>query len=160
MQAASDNRLRVLSLRSSILSSPHIPFQPGAGYARLHDHHGSTDVADVLRRSPGDGDRRPPGSPEQVALTFRRMPQHTGGKGSYGHRHAEQEEIYFVITGKLQFKLGDDLLECGARGRRPGRAGGRSGRCGTTSRRTRSWSSSRGATRARSPEFEPDFWPE
>src|SRR3954464_3578610 len=49
---------------------------------------------------------------EQVALTYRRMPQHTGGKGSYGHRHAEQEEIYFVISGKLQFKLGDDVLEC------------------------------------------------
>ena len=33
---------------------------------------------------------------EQVALTYRRMPQHTGGKGSYGHRHRTQEEIYFV----------------------------------------------------------------
>jgi uncharacterized cupin superfamily protein len=48
-----------------------------------------------------------------VALTYRRMPQHTGGKGSYGHRHAEQEEIYFVMSGKLQFKLGDDVIECG-----------------------------------------------
>src|SRR5205085_5399615 len=34
---------------------------------------------------------------EQAALTYRRMPQHTGSKGSYGHRHAEQEELYFVI---------------------------------------------------------------
>ena len=49
---------------------------------------------------------------EQVAITYRRMPQHTGGKGSYGHRHAEQEEIYFVISGKLQFKLEDDVIEC------------------------------------------------
>jgi quercetin dioxygenase-like cupin family protein len=48
---------------------------------------------------------------EQVALSYRRMPQHTGGKGSYGHRHREQEEIYFVISGKLQFKLGDDVVE-------------------------------------------------
>ena len=40
---------------------------------------------------------------EQVALTYRRMPQHTGGKGSYGHFHREQEEVYFVISGKLQF---------------------------------------------------------
>jgi quercetin dioxygenase-like cupin family protein len=48
---------------------------------------------------------------EQVALTYRRMPQHTGSKGSYGHRHREQEEIYFVIGGKLQFKLGDELVE-------------------------------------------------
>jgi mannose-6-phosphate isomerase-like protein (cupin superfamily) len=48
---------------------------------------------------------------EQVAFTFRRMPQHTGGKGSYGHRHKEQEEVYFVVSGKLQFKLGDDVVE-------------------------------------------------
>jgi mannose-6-phosphate isomerase-like protein (cupin superfamily) len=48
---------------------------------------------------------------EQVALSYRRMPQHTGGKGSYGHRHRTQEEIYFVISGKLQFKLEDDVVE-------------------------------------------------
>ena len=48
---------------------------------------------------------------EQVALSYRRMPQHTGGKGSYGHFHHEQEEIYFVVSGKLQFKLGDDVFE-------------------------------------------------
>jgi mannose-6-phosphate isomerase-like protein (cupin superfamily) len=48
---------------------------------------------------------------EQVAFTYRRMPQHTGGKGSYGHRHKTQEEIYYVVSGKLQFKLGDDVLD-------------------------------------------------
>jgi mannose-6-phosphate isomerase-like protein (cupin superfamily) len=48
---------------------------------------------------------------EQVALTYRRMPQHTGGKGSYGHVHKTQEEIYFVISGRLQFKLGEDVVE-------------------------------------------------
>ncbi len=50
---------------------------------------------------------------EQVAITYRRMPQHTGSKGSYGHRHRTQEEIYFVVSGRLQFKLGDDLVELG-----------------------------------------------
>ena len=50
---------------------------------------------------------------EQVALTHRRMPQHTGSKGSYGHRHKTQEELYFVLSGKLQFKLGDDIVELG-----------------------------------------------
>jgi len=50
---------------------------------------------------------------EQVALTYRRMPQHTGGKGSYGHRHFRQEELYFVISGRLQFKLDDDVVELG-----------------------------------------------
>ena len=50
---------------------------------------------------------------EQVALTYRRMPQHTGSKGYYGHRHRTQEELYFVISGKLQFKLGDEIVEVG-----------------------------------------------
>ena len=50
---------------------------------------------------------------EQVAITYRRMPQHTGSKGSYGHRHKTQEEIYFVISGKLQFKLGEEVIELG-----------------------------------------------
>ena len=48
---------------------------------------------------------------EQVAITHRRMPQHTGSKGSYAHRHKTQEEIYFVLAGKLQFKLGDEIVE-------------------------------------------------
>jgi mannose-6-phosphate isomerase-like protein (cupin superfamily) len=48
---------------------------------------------------------------EQVALTYRRMPQHTGSKGSYGHRHKTQEELYFVVAGTLQFKLGDEIVE-------------------------------------------------
>ena len=50
---------------------------------------------------------------EQAALTYRRMPQHTGSKGSYGHRHKEQEELYFVLNGRLQFKLGDEIVELG-----------------------------------------------
>lgn len=50
---------------------------------------------------------------EQVALTYRRLPQHTGSKGSYGHRHTEQEEIYLVVAGKLQFKLDDEIVEAG-----------------------------------------------
>ena len=39
---------------------------------------------------------------EKVAFTWRRMPSKTGGKGSYGHRHREAEEIYFVAEGKLR----------------------------------------------------------
>jgi mannose-6-phosphate isomerase-like protein (cupin superfamily) len=48
---------------------------------------------------------------EQVAFTWRRMPAQTGGKGSYGHRHKTQEELYFVASGTLQFKLEDDVLD-------------------------------------------------
>jgi mannose-6-phosphate isomerase-like protein (cupin superfamily) len=50
---------------------------------------------------------------EQVAFTWRRMPARTGGKGSYGHRHETAEEIYFVASGTLQFKLEDEVLELG-----------------------------------------------
>ena len=50
---------------------------------------------------------------EQVALTYRRMPAKSGGKGSYGHRHKTQEEIYLVLSGRLQFKLGDEVVDLG-----------------------------------------------
>ncbi len=48
---------------------------------------------------------------EQVALTYRRMPANTGGKGSYGHAHKVQEELYLVLSGRLQFKLDDEVLD-------------------------------------------------
>jgi mannose-6-phosphate isomerase-like protein (cupin superfamily) len=48
---------------------------------------------------------------EQVAFTWRRMPPQSGGKGSYGHRHKTQEEIYCVVQGTLQFKLDDDVFD-------------------------------------------------
>jgi mannose-6-phosphate isomerase-like protein (cupin superfamily) len=80
---------------------------PGYTVTRLEE------VDDVLGDYPGEMRMLAGGlGSEQVALTYRRMPQHTGGKGSYGHRHADQEEIYFVISGKLQFKLEDDVVEC------------------------------------------------
>lgn len=50
----------------------------------------------------------------QVAFTHRVMPPKSGGKGSYGHRHKTQEEIYFVISGTLQFKLEDEVVDVGA----------------------------------------------
>ena len=69
------------------------------------------DVPDVLGDYPGEMRMLTGGlEAEQVALTYRRMPQHTGGKGSYGHRHGTQEEIYVVVAGKLLFKLDDELV--------------------------------------------------
>lgn len=50
---------------------------------------------------------------EQVAFTYRRMPPDTGGKGGYGHRHKTQEEIYVVLSGRLEFKLDDEVIELG-----------------------------------------------
>ena len=73
------------------------------------------EVDDVLGDYPGEMRMMTSAlGAEQVAFTFRRMPQHTGGKGSYGHRHKEQEEIYFVVSGTLQFKLDDEVLDVGA----------------------------------------------
>ena len=37
----------------------------------------------------------------------------TGGRGSYGHRHPGQEEVYFVISGVVTFKIDDDVFEAG-----------------------------------------------
>jgi mannose-6-phosphate isomerase-like protein (cupin superfamily) len=71
------------------------------------------EIPDVLGDYPGE--MRMSGSSdlgnEQVSFTWRRMPAKTGGKGSYGHRHKTQEEIYFVASGTLQFKLEDEVLD-------------------------------------------------
>jgi mannose-6-phosphate isomerase-like protein (cupin superfamily) len=70
------------------------------------------DIPDVLGDYPGEMRM---GSQsldcEQVAFSWRRMPAQTGGKGSYGHRHRTQEEIYFVSAGTLEFKLEDEVFE-------------------------------------------------
>jgi uncharacterized cupin superfamily protein len=47
----------------------------------------------------------------QVAFSWRSMPPGTGGRGSYGHRHPGQEEIYLVMSGTVTFKVGDDVFE-------------------------------------------------
>ena len=48
---------------------------------------------------------------EQVAFTHRLIPPKSGGKGSYGHRHKTQEEIYYVTVGQVQFKLDDQVVD-------------------------------------------------
>ena len=50
---------------------------------------------------------------EQVSFSWRSMPPDTGGRGSYGHRHPGQEEVYFVISGTVTFKIGDDVFTAG-----------------------------------------------
>lgn len=50
---------------------------------------------------------------EQVSFSWRSMPPGTGGRGSYGHRHPGQEEIYFVQEGTATFKVGDEVFEAG-----------------------------------------------
>jgi mannose-6-phosphate isomerase-like protein (cupin superfamily) len=73
------------------------------------------DIPDVLGDYPGEM-RMSAASDlgtEQVGFTWRRMPAQTGGKGSYGHRHKTQEEVYFVASGTLQFKLEDEVIDAG-----------------------------------------------
>jgi mannose-6-phosphate isomerase-like protein (cupin superfamily) len=86
----------------------------------MGDHRivASDEAMDFMADYPGFGEMRSfTGGleAEQVAFTWRSMPAGTGGKGSYGHRHSRQEEIYFVVRGNLLFKLGDEVVEVGPR---------------------------------------------
>jgi mannose-6-phosphate isomerase-like protein (cupin superfamily) len=72
------------------------------------------DAYDFMAQYPGFGEMRlftEALGDEQVAFTWRSMPPKTGGKGSYGHRHRTQEEVYFVVSGTLQLKLDDDVID-------------------------------------------------
>ena len=74
------------------------------------------EAVDAMKQYPGFGEMRmytPELNSDRVAFTWRQMPEGTGGRGSYGHRHPGQEEIYFVISGKATFKVGDDVFEAG-----------------------------------------------
>ena len=74
------------------------------------------EAPDVLGDYPGEMRMfTGPLGAEQVAFTYRVMPPKTGGKGSYGHSHRTQEEIYFVVSGTLQFKVGDEVFDVGRR---------------------------------------------
>ena len=71
-------------------------------------------ATDFMAQYEGFGEMRSytePLATEQIAFTWRQMPPHTGGRGSYGHRHLTQEEIYFVSSGTVTFKVGDDVFE-------------------------------------------------
>jgi len=70
------------------------------------------DATDVLGDYPGEMRFLAPAlGAEQGAFTWRRMPPDAGGRGSYGHFHRTQEEIYFVVEGTLTFKIGEDEFE-------------------------------------------------
>ena len=74
------------------------------------------EIEDTLGDYPGD--MKPMKNPlgtRQVALTYRRMPQHTGAKGSYGHRHEQQEEIIYVLSGQVKVKVDEDVVELPAK---------------------------------------------
>jgi mannose-6-phosphate isomerase-like protein (cupin superfamily) len=71
---------------------------------------------DFMASYPGYGEQRwytDAVGAEQVSFSWRRMLPGTGGRGSYGHRHPGHEELYFVISGVVTFKIGDDVFEAG-----------------------------------------------
>jgi len=71
------------------------------------------DALDFMAGYPGHGEQRwysDALDTEQVSFSWRRMPPGTGGRGSYGHRHPGQEEIYFVISGTATFKIADEVF--------------------------------------------------
>ena len=75
-----------------------------------------TDAVDWMAQYPGFGEMRwysDALETEQVSFSWRQMPPDTGGRGSYGHHHPGQEEVYFVISGTVTFKVGDDVFEAG-----------------------------------------------
>jgi mannose-6-phosphate isomerase-like protein (cupin superfamily) len=74
------------------------------------------EAFDVMAEYPDFGEMlmyTPALETHQTAITWRRMPPETGGRGSYGHRHTAQEEVYLVLKGTLTFKLDDDVFEAG-----------------------------------------------
>ncbi|MDX6588550.1 MAG: Mannose-6-phosphate isomerase [Solirubrobacterales bacterium] len=74
------------------------------------------EAQDYMAEYPGFGELRSFGGAvdsEQVAFSWRLMPPGTGGRGSYGHKHKSQEEVMFVVSGTVTFKIGDDVFEAG-----------------------------------------------
>jgi uncharacterized cupin superfamily protein len=81
----------------------------------------AADAPDYTGDAPGAflGYGRPLGA-EQVAVNVRVLEPgmaHVppGTDPARGHSHRTIEEIYFVLEGELQLKLGDDVLTLGAR---------------------------------------------
>jgi len=74
------------------------------------------EAVDWMAQYPGFGEMRwysDALGTQQVSFSWRRMAPDTGGRGSYGHRHPGQEEIYFVVAGTVTFKVGDEVFEAG-----------------------------------------------
>jgi mannose-6-phosphate isomerase-like protein (cupin superfamily) len=86
--------------------------EPTSGYSIARRE----DALDFMAQWPDYGEQRwysDALGTEQVSFSWRRMLPATGGRGSYGHRHPGQEEVYFVISGTVTFKIDDDVFEAG-----------------------------------------------
>lgn len=48
---------------------------------------------------------------ERLGLSYQRLDP--GVRMPFGHKHAEQEEIYLVVSGSARLKLDDEVVELG-----------------------------------------------
>ena len=103
---------------------PRLGRRVQAGFAQASTEEGMSaysvanreDAVDFMAEWPSYGEQRwytDALGAEQVSFSWRRMLPGTGGRGSYGHRHPGQEEVYFVVAGIVTFKLDDDVFEAG-----------------------------------------------
>jgi len=86
------------------------------GAAKPYTIAGREQAIDFMAQYPDFGEMRwysDALGTEQVSFSWRRMSPGTGGRGSYGHCHPGLEEVYFVISGTVTFKVGDDVFEVG-----------------------------------------------
>jgi mannose-6-phosphate isomerase-like protein (cupin superfamily) len=90
---------------------------PAAGYTVMR----AAEAPDYTGDAPGAflGYGRPMGS-SQLGLNVRVLAPHTehkppGTPGGQGHSHRTIEEIYFVMEGEVNVKLGDDVIALGPR---------------------------------------------
>ena len=73
----------------------------------LDDYVGEEDPGEMRGVARGLGS-------EQLAITHRVLPPGAGalrGDRTIGHTHKTQEEIYYVISGTLTMKIGDEDVE-------------------------------------------------
>lgn len=83
-----------------------------AGYT-LRNFKDVEDSAVAFGLSPGLEARFASGDLElaKLAVSYQRLAP--GFRVPFGHRHAEQEELYVVLSGSARLKLDDEVLELG-----------------------------------------------
>jgi hypothetical protein len=105
------------------------------------------DALDFMAQWPSYGEQRWYSDAARNRAGLLQLAAHAAAnrcRGSYGHRHPGQEEVYFVISGTVTVKVGDDVFKGGPQ--TVVRTSCSSFRRGSTTRRSRRWTiSGRGA---------------
>jgi mannose-6-phosphate isomerase-like protein (cupin superfamily) len=82
-----------------------------AGYTRINLKDDVKDMAPEFGLSPGLESRfaRQPLELEQSGLSYFKVAPDF--RTPFGHKHAEQEELYLVVSGSARVKLDDEVVE-------------------------------------------------